>query len=67
MCCTSPATSCSTCIFPTDCIVSLLYVMEDGHSAEIAIVGNEGVVGVALFMGGETTPSRGIVQSAGHA
>src|SRR4249920_463028 len=48
--------------FPTDCIVSLLYVMEDGHSAEIAIVGNEGVVGVALFMGGETTPSRGIVQ-----
>jgi CRP-like cAMP-binding protein len=53
--------------FPTDCIVSLLYVMEDGHSAEIAIVGNEGVVGVALFMGGETTPSRGIVQSAGHA
>jgi CRP-like cAMP-binding protein len=53
--------------FPSDCIVSLLYVMEDGHSAEIAIVGNEGVVGVALFMGGETTPSRGIVQSAGHA
>ena len=53
--------------FPTDCIVSLLYVMEDGHSAEIAIVGNEGVVGVALFMGGETTPSRGIVQSAGQA
>ncbi len=53
--------------FPADCIVSLLYVMEDGHSAEIAIVGNEGVVGVALFMGGETTPSRGIVQSAGHA
>ena len=53
--------------FPTDCIVSLLYVMEDGHSAEIAAVGNEGIVGVALFMGGETTPSRGIVQSAGHA
>jgi CRP-like cAMP-binding protein len=53
--------------FPADCIVSLLYVMEDGHSAEIAIVGNEGVVGVALFMGGETTPSRGIVQSAGYA
>ena len=53
--------------FPTDCIVSLLYVMEDGHSAEIAIVGKEGIVGVALFMGGETTPSRGIVQSAGHA
>ena len=53
--------------FPADCIVSLLYVMEDGHSAEIAIVGNEGVVGVALFMGGETTPSRGIVQSSGQA
>jgi CRP-like cAMP-binding protein len=53
--------------FPTTSIVSLLYVMEDGHSAEIAIVGNEGVVGVALFMGGETTPSRGIVQSAGYA
>ena len=53
--------------FPTNCIVSLLYVMEDGHSAEIAIVGKEGMVGVALFMGGETTPSRAIVQSAGHA
>lgn len=53
--------------FPTTSIVSLLYVMEDGHSAEIAIVGNEGMVGVSLFMGGETTPSRGIVQSAGKA
>ena len=53
--------------FPTTAIVSLLYVMEDGSSAEIAVVGNEGIVGVALFMGGETTPSRGIVQSAGHA
>jgi CRP-like cAMP-binding protein len=53
--------------FPTTAIVSLLYVTEDGHSAEIAVVGNEGVVGVALFMGGETTPSRAIVQSAGHA
>jgi len=53
--------------FPTSAIVSLLYVMEDGHSAEIAIVGMEGMVGVALFMGGETTPSRGIVQSAGGA
>src|SRR5690606_5548992 len=52
---------------PTTCIVSLLYVMETGHSAEIAIVGYEGIVGVALFMGGETTPSRGIVQSAGYA
>jgi CRP-like cAMP-binding protein len=53
--------------FPTTSIVSLLYVMADGASAEIAVVGNEGVVGVALFMGGETTPSRAIVQSAGHA
>jgi CRP-like cAMP-binding protein len=53
--------------FPASAIVSLLYVMEDGSSAEIAIVGNEGVVGVALFMGGETTPNRGVVQSAGHA
>jgi CRP-like cAMP-binding protein len=53
--------------FPTTAIVSLLYVMEDGSSAEIAVVGNEGIVGVALFMGGETTPSRGIVQCAGHA
>jgi hypothetical protein len=53
--------------FPTDCIVSLLYVMTDGSSAEIAVVGNEGLVGVALFMGGETTPSRAVVQSAGFA
>jgi len=53
--------------FPTTSIVSLLYVMADGASAEIAIVGNEGMVGVALFMGGETTPSRAVVQSAGHA
>jgi CRP-like cAMP-binding protein len=53
--------------FPTDSIVSLLYVMEDGASAEIAVVGNEGIVGVSLFMGGETTPSRAVVQSAGHA
>jgi CRP-like cAMP-binding protein len=53
--------------FPTNSIVSLLYVMEDGSSAEIAIVGNEGIVGVSLFMGGETTPSRAVVQSAGHA
>ncbi|MFJ2992471.1 Crp/Fnr family transcriptional regulator [Pandoraea sp. NPDC087047] len=53
--------------FPTTAIISLLYVMEDGASAEIAIVGNEGVIGIALFMGGETTPSRAIVQSAGHA
>jgi CRP-like cAMP-binding protein len=53
--------------FPSTAIVSLLYVMENGASGEIAIVGNEGVVGVALFMGGETTPSRAVVQSAGKA
>jgi CRP-like cAMP-binding protein len=53
--------------FPVDSIVSLLYVLENGASAEISVVGNEGLIGVALFMGGETTPSRAIVQSAGHA
>jgi CRP-like cAMP-binding protein len=53
--------------FPTNCIVSLLYVLENGASAEISVVGNEGLIGIALFMGGETTPSRAIVQSAGHA
>jgi len=53
--------------FPVDCIVSLLYVMENGASAEIAIVGNEGLIGIGLFMGGETMPSRAIVQSAGYA
>jgi CRP-like cAMP-binding protein len=53
--------------FPTTSIVSLLYVMEDGASAEIAVVGNEGLVGVSLFMGGETTPSRAVVQSAGKS
>ena len=53
--------------FPTDSIVSLLYVMEDGRSAEISVVGNEGLIGIALFMGGESTPSRAIVQSAGTA
>jgi CRP-like cAMP-binding protein len=52
--------------FPTTAIVSLLYVMEDGGSAEIAVVGNEGVVGISLFMGGESTPSRAVVQSAGQ-
>jgi CRP-like cAMP-binding protein len=52
--------------FPTTSIVSLLYVMEDGASAEIAIVGNEGILGISLFMGGESTPSRAVVQSAGH-
>jgi CRP-like cAMP-binding protein len=51
--------------FPTTCIVSLLYVMEGGESAEIAITGNEGLVGIALFMGGESTPSRAVVQSSG--
>ena len=53
--------------FPTTAIVSLLYVMEDGDSAEIAVVGSEGIVGIALFMGGESTPSRAVVQSAGWA
>jgi CRP-like cAMP-binding protein len=52
--------------FPANAIVSLLYVLEDGASAEIAVVGREGIVGVSLFMGGETTPSRAIVQSAGR-
>jgi CRP-like cAMP-binding protein len=52
--------------FPTTSIVSLLYVMESGASAEIAVVGNEGIIGVSLFMGGESTPSRAVVQSAGH-
>src|ERR1017187_5298874 len=53
--------------FSTDSIVSLVYILEDGESAEIAVVGNEGLIGVALFRGGETTPSRAIVQSAGYA
>jgi CRP-like cAMP-binding protein len=52
--------------FPTSSIVSLLYVLENGSSAEIAVTGCEGLVGIALFMGGETTPSRAVVQSAGH-
>ena len=52
--------------FPTTSIVSLLYVLENGASAEIAVVGNEGLVGVSLFMGGSSTPSRAVVQSAGH-
>jgi CRP-like cAMP-binding protein len=52
--------------FPTTAIVSLLYVLADGESAEIAVTGNEGLVGIALFMGGETTPSRAVVQSAGQ-
>jgi CRP-like cAMP-binding protein len=53
--------------FPTESIVSFLYVMADGASAEISVVGNEGMVGIALFTGGESTPSWAIVQSAGHA
>lgn len=53
--------------FPTDSIISLLYVMEDGASAEIALVGNDGIVGISLFMGGESTTSRAVVQSAGHS
>lgn len=53
--------------FPTTSIISLLYMMENGTSAEIGVVGNEGVVGIALFMGGDTTPNRAIVQSAGAA
>ena len=53
--------------FPANAIVSLLYVMKNGASAEIAVVGNEGLVGIALFMGGESTPSRAVVQSAGDA
>jgi CRP-like cAMP-binding protein len=52
--------------FPTTCIVSLLYVLQDGSSAEIAVVGNEGIMGISLFMGGNTTPSRAVVRSGGH-
>jgi len=53
--------------FPSTAIVSLLYELEDGASAEIAVVGNEGIVGIALFMGGDTMSNRAVVQSAGHA
>jgi CRP-like cAMP-binding protein len=53
--------------FPLDCVISLLYTMENGASADMAMVGNEGVVGIALFMGGESVPSRAVVQSAGDA
>ncbi len=52
--------------FPTNAIVSLLFVLDNGNAAEIAVVGNEGVVGISLFMGGESTPSRAVVQSAGR-
>jgi CRP-like cAMP-binding protein len=58
-------TTLSHVYFPTTAIISLLYVMENGESAEIAVVGNEGIVGVSLFMGGNSTPSRAVVQSAG--
>src|SRR5476649_968706 len=58
-------TTLSHVYFPTTSIVSLLYVMENGASAEIAVVGNEGIVGISLFMGGESTSSRAVVQSAG--
>ncbi|MDP9007245.1 MAG: Crp/Fnr family transcriptional regulator [Pseudomonadota bacterium] len=61
-----PGTTLAHVYFPTTSIVSLLYVMENGASAEIAVVGNEGLVGISLFMGGESTPSRAVVQSAGH-
>jgi CRP-like cAMP-binding protein len=53
--------------FPLTCVVSLSYVMEDGASAEIAVVGNDGVLGIAVFMGGQSTPSRAVVESSGHA
>lgn len=53
--------------FPVDSIVSILYEMENGESAEMAVIGNEGVVGVALFMGGQSMPNRAVVQSPGHA
>jgi CRP-like cAMP-binding protein len=62
-----PGTRLSYAYFPTTAIVSMLYVMADGASAEIAVIGNDGVVGVTLFMGGETTTSRTVVQSAGQA
>jgi CRP-like cAMP-binding protein len=52
--------------FPTDCIISLLYVMEDGSSAEISVVGNDGMLGTSIFLGGKSTSSRAIVQSSGH-
>lgn len=61
-----PGDKMSHVYFPTTAIVSLLYVMDSGASAEIAVVGHDGVVGISLFMGGESTPSRAVVQSAGH-
>jgi len=59
-------TAMSYAYFPTTAVISLLYVLETGASAEIAVVGNEGMVGIALFMGGNSTPSRAVVQSAGE-
>jgi CRP-like cAMP-binding protein len=53
--------------FPTTSIISLLYVLKNGSSAEIAVTGNDGLVGIALFMGGESTPTQAVVQSAGHS
>jgi CRP-like cAMP-binding protein len=61
-----PGATLSHVYFPTTAIVSLLYVMENGSSAEIAVVGNEGLVGISIFMGGESTPSRAVVQSGGY-
>ena len=61
-----PGTTLTHVYFPTTAIVSLLYVMENGASAEIAVVGSEGIVGISLFMGGQSTPSRAVVQSAGR-
>ena len=61
-----PGKTLANVFFPTTAIVSLLYVMENGASAEIAVVGHEGIVGIALFMGGGSTPSRAVVQSAGR-
>lgn len=60
-----PGVTLSYAYFPVTAIVSLLYVLENGSSAEIAVVGNEGLIGISLFMGGESTPSRAVVQSAG--
>ena len=62
-----PGDELSYAYFPTTCIVSKLYAMENGASSEIAVVGNEGIIGVALFMGGGTMPNRAVVRSEGHA
>ena len=61
-----PGSTLSHVYFPTTAIISMLYVLENGASAEIAVVGNEGMVGISLFMGGDSTPSRAVVQSAGN-